>query len=139
MFSSILIIKRSSRPDVFCKKGVLKNFSKFTGKHLCQSLFSNKVTDLWHWWLWHRCFPVNFEKFLRAHFFIEHLRWLLLNKKMANVNGVMSMFLIKVKVHFTHNFLTFQKIDPLQVSFYNFWKFSVYHLERTPPSGRCWR
>ena len=28
--------------------------------------------------LWHRCFPVNFEKFLRTPFFTEHLRWLLL-------------------------------------------------------------
>ena len=26
------------------KKGVFRNFSKFTGKHLCQSLFFNKVT-----------------------------------------------------------------------------------------------
>ena len=34
---------RSSRPEVFCKKGVLRNFSKFTGKHLCLSLFFNKV------------------------------------------------------------------------------------------------
>ena len=25
--------------EVFCKKGVLSNFAKFTGKHLCQSLF----------------------------------------------------------------------------------------------------
>ena len=24
--------------DVFCEKGVLKIFAKFTGKHLCQSL-----------------------------------------------------------------------------------------------------
>ena len=30
---------RSSRPEVFCKKGVLRNFAKFTGRHLCQSLF----------------------------------------------------------------------------------------------------
>ena len=29
---------RSSRPEVFCKKGVLRNFTKFTRKHLCQSL-----------------------------------------------------------------------------------------------------
>ena len=28
---------RSSRPEVLCEKGVLRNFSKFTGKHLCQS------------------------------------------------------------------------------------------------------
>ena len=29
--------------------------------------------------LWHRCFPVNFAKFLRTPFFTEHLWWLLLN------------------------------------------------------------
>ena len=29
---------RSSRPEVFYKKGVLGNFEKFTGKNLCQSL-----------------------------------------------------------------------------------------------------
>ena len=28
--------------------------------------------------LWHLCFPVNFEKFLRTPFFIKHLWWLLL-------------------------------------------------------------
>ena len=28
------IQNRSSRPEVFCKKGVLRNFAKFTGKHL---------------------------------------------------------------------------------------------------------
>ena len=28
---------------MLCKKGVLRNFVKFTGKHLCQSLLFNKV------------------------------------------------------------------------------------------------
>ena len=37
---------RSSRPEVFCKKEVLKNVTKFTGKHLCQSIFFNKVAGL---------------------------------------------------------------------------------------------
>ena len=37
---------RSSCSEVFCKKRVLKNFTKFTGKHLCQSLFFNKVAGL---------------------------------------------------------------------------------------------
>ena len=32
-----------SRPEIFCKKRVLKNLTKFTGRHLCQSLFFNKV------------------------------------------------------------------------------------------------
>ena len=34
---------RISRPRVFCKRGVLRNFSKFAGKHLCQSYFFNKL------------------------------------------------------------------------------------------------
>ena len=34
----------SSHPEVFFKKGVLRNFAKFTGKHLCQSLFIKKET-----------------------------------------------------------------------------------------------
>ena len=29
----------SSPSEVFCLKDILKNFAKFTGKHLCQSLF----------------------------------------------------------------------------------------------------
>ena len=65
---------RSSCPEVFYKKGVLRNFKKFAGKHLCQRLFFNKVADLA--WpatllkksLWHMCFPVNFAKFLRTPF-----------------------------------------------------------------------
>ena len=53
------------------KKGVLKNFAKFTGKPLCQSLFFDKIAGLRpatllkkrlrHW-----CFPVNFVKNLRV-------------------------------------------------------------------------
>ena len=72
---------RSSRPDVFCKKGVLRNFAKFTEKHLCHSLFFNKVPGLrsailFKKRLQHRCFPVNFVKFLRTPFLTEHLWWL---------------------------------------------------------------
>ena len=33
-------------PQVLCKKGVLRKFTKFTGKHLYQSLFFIKVADL---------------------------------------------------------------------------------------------
>ena len=73
----------SSHPEVFCKKGVLRNFVKFTGKHLCQGLLFNKVVGLraatlLKKRLWHRCFPVNFVKLLRTPLSTEHLRWLLL-------------------------------------------------------------
>ena len=37
---------RGSRLEVLCKKGAPRNFAKFTGKHLCQSLFFNKVAGL---------------------------------------------------------------------------------------------
>ena len=39
-------VNRRSRRKVFCKNGVLRNFAKFTGKHLCQNLFFNKVPGL---------------------------------------------------------------------------------------------
>ena len=42
----LLSTLRSSRLEVFSKKVVFKNFIKFTGKHLCQSLFFNKVAFL---------------------------------------------------------------------------------------------
>ena len=55
----------------FLKKVVIENFTKFIGKHLCQSLFFNEVAGLSPATLlkkrrWHRCFPVNFVKFLRT-------------------------------------------------------------------------
>ena len=37
-----------------------------------------RLTTLLKKSLWHRCFPVNFAKFLKTPFFTEHLRWLLL-------------------------------------------------------------
>ena len=59
---------------------VFRNYTKFTGKHLWQSLL---VADLRPATLlkkrrWHRCFPMNFAKFLRTPFLTEHLWWLLL-------------------------------------------------------------
>ena len=37
---------RSSHRTCSVKKGVFRNFAKFTGKHLCQSLFLNKTAGL---------------------------------------------------------------------------------------------
>ena len=60
------------------KEHVLRNFTKSTGKLLCQSLLYNKVAGLrpatlLQKRLLHRSFPVNFAKFLRTTFFIKHL------------------------------------------------------------------
>ena len=64
---------RSSRPEVFCKKDVLRNFAKSTVKHLCQILFFDKVAGLrlatlFKKRLWYRFFPENCVKFLRTPF-----------------------------------------------------------------------
>ena len=53
MLKKSVLSFRSSRPEVFCKKGLLWSFAKFTGKHLCP--------------------------FLRTLFFTERLWWLLIN------------------------------------------------------------
>ena len=69
---TVIAAFRSSRLDVFCTKCVLINYAKFTGKHLCQSLFLNKVqappATLLKKRLWYRCFPVNFAKFVETTF-----------------------------------------------------------------------
>ena len=84
LISNIVIGFRDSHLQVFCKKGVLKNFVKFTEKHLYQTPYPNKVAGLRPATLlkkriWHRCFSVNFAIFLRTPFSTEQLRWLLLN------------------------------------------------------------
>ena len=53
-------LSKSSRPEVFCKKDVLRNFAKFTGKNLYQSFFINKVAVLT---------PVTLLKKTPAHVF----------------------------------------------------------------------
>ena len=66
IFMTVLFFEnsyRSSHRRCSVKKGVLKKFAKFTGKHLRQrpATLSKKR-------LWRRCFPVNFAKFLRTPF-----------------------------------------------------------------------
>ena len=76
---SYLIKGRSSHLKCSMKKYILRNFIKFTGKHLCQILFFNKVARLLRpatllkKRLWHKCVPANFVKFLKTSFFTEHL------------------------------------------------------------------
>ena len=62
-------------------KSCSQNFRQIHRKTPVAESFLNIVVDLrpatlLKKRLWHRCFPVNFSKFLRTPFFIEHLRWL---------------------------------------------------------------
>ena len=70
---TVNISTQKQPPEVFYKKGVLRNFAEFTEKHLYQRIFLIKLqawgsATLLKKSLWHRCFPVNFAKFLRKPF-----------------------------------------------------------------------
>ena len=66
---------------MFCKTGVLRNFTKFTGRHLCQGLFFNKVEGPRH--------------FLQTTFFPEHL-WAAASEKKKN-SAICAKWFIKHK------------------------------------------
>ena len=62
---NFIIIQKA---EEFCKRGVLKNFAIFTGKHLYWSLFADlQVCNFIKKRLQSWCFPVNTAKFLRTH------------------------------------------------------------------------
>ena len=60
-----LLIVRSSHQKCSLKKGVLKKFTKFTGKYPCQSLLFNKVSG--------EIFSCGFCKIFKSTFFTEHI------------------------------------------------------------------
>ena len=72
---TVQMTTRSSHQRCSVRKSVLRNFVNFTGKHLCQVLFYNKVAGpepepatLLKKRLWRRCFPMNFTTFPRTPF-----------------------------------------------------------------------
>ena len=76
----VKIVSRSNHHRCSIKIGVLKNFAKFSGKQLSQSLFFNKVaglgsTTLLKNRLWHRLcfFSCKFCEIFKNTFFIEYL------------------------------------------------------------------
>ena len=90
----LILIYKSSHQRCSIKNGVLNNFTKSTGKHLCQSLFFNKVAGLRSQVatllkkrLWHRCFPANFAKFFRTLFIQNIFGRLLLNLQTSYSNN----------------------------------------------------
>ena len=89
---------RSTHRRCSVRKSVLRNFAKFTGKHLCQILFLNKVATGKHLcqsplfntvpWAYNfiktetltQLFSFEFYKISKSTFFTEPSGWLLLSK-----------------------------------------------------------
>ena len=78
-YCTLIKLCRSSRLEVFYRKGVLRLFAKFTGKHLCLNFFFNKVPGLRPATLTlAQVFSCEFCEISKISFFTEHLRFLLL-------------------------------------------------------------
>ena len=76
---SVCCFYRSSHRRCSVGKGVLRDFEKFTGKHLCQSLFFNKVaSNFSKKETLTQVFSSEFCEILKEDlFFTKHLWWLL--------------------------------------------------------------
>ena len=105
---------RTSRQEVLYKKGLLKNFTKFKGKHPCQSLFLIKL-------LASNCNFIKKETLAQVlscefceiskNIFREHfLLCLSFKNKLTNVYGSVLLFLIQfreTRIYFLHYTLFF--------------------------------
>ena len=67
--------KKKSRRKIWTREWLLKRNER--------GAYNGILNDLLFYLkkrLWHRCFPVNFVKFNRTPFFLQHLRWLLVSE-----------------------------------------------------------
>ena len=109
-----LLHNRQKKPlEVFSMKSVLKDFVKFTGKHLCRSLFLNEVAGLRPATslknrLLHICFTVNFAKCLRTPFLRNTSGRLLLKTHMITTSFTKRYFQyshyykVSIVLHYRH-------------------------------------
>ena len=107
------------------KKGVLKKFTKFTGNHLCQGLFFNKVARLRSATLFKKetqaqVFSRGFCEISKNTYFTEHLWCLLL------------VYVIPKWFNITNK--------KVSVQFYLYWASTMHFVFGTMYfSGICWR
>ena len=75
-----MVNDRSSHPEVFLGKGVLKICGKFTVEYPCRSVISIKLLcNFIETALWHGCSPVNLMHIFRTSFLRNTSGWLLLD------------------------------------------------------------
>ena len=108
---------RSSHQRCSIKKGVFRNFTKFTGNTCARVSFLIKLQALKKR-LWHRCFPVNFAKFLRTPFYgtpLDDCFW--------------TFLLFEFHVFLYSSFISFCKLFNLALDVYPFNDQCSHHIE----------
>ena len=135
MFQVTII--RSSHRRCSVRKGVPRNFAKFTGKHLCQSLLFNKVAGLMPVTYWKetlaQVFFCEFCEISKKIFFTEHLRWLL----MYHINIAGSSCLEVFREKGSNGLQFYWKETPTQVFSCEFCKILKMALFRRTPVNDC--
>ena len=100
---SVCTFYRSSRPELFLRKDVLKIFSKFTGAHTCRSVISTTLLcNFMETTLWYEFSPVNL-----LHFF-----WTTFSK---NTSGRLLLILLKTLLYFSMKFYLRVKYSMLYI------------------------
>ena len=94
---------RSSHPEVFYKKGVFRNFTKFTQKQLRQSLFFNKVAGLR---LFLNSFSLNRRVFLFTYFI-----WISWNQIKCNEIYIKLCFMKESERNISQCILAFKELQ----------------------------
>ena len=93
--------------------------------HMCsvKKVFLEILQNFFKKRLWHKCFPVNFAKFLRTPFSIEHLWWLFLKTHcllghlwLAKKTNSMELNLLRGQWVHPKNY---NYLNPTQVSYLN--------------------
>ena len=107
-------------------KVVLQNLTKLTGKSLYQSLFFIKVYYFLKKRPWHKCFLLNFAKFLRIPFWQNAFGWLLLARTVGRCDLIWTKLDIEVKNYNSSSSRVFCKI----AVFKNFTDFTGENLCR---------
>ena len=90
LFTNVTDKNQKQPPEVFCKKRCSWKFRKIHRKTPVPESLFNKVAGLrpatlLKKRLWHRCFPVNFAKFLRTPFLQNTSGRLLLKNESSNI------------------------------------------------------
>ena len=88
---SKLCWRHTRRSEVLCKKDVLRNFAKFTGKHLYQNLFFNKVAGLEH-----------LRRLILSLYFVFCFTWKI---KVLYINSTIYLLKCMCKASILHPFL----------------------------------
>ena len=129
---------RSSRPDVLCEKGVLRNFAKFTGNSCARVSFLIKLQAACNFIkkdTLAQVFSFEFSKFRGTPFFTEHLWWLLLNvqwilKSLEEIFRAMQKYIL-ILHNFYNYFWNLTAINlPIKLSVKVFWIIFCWAFQR---------